>query len=186
MAYIAMTLLQFAIHQVTFPSGGIWDIRYSGNSGREGQWAVSISSQAISRNTHLLKTTATAQVAGPCTEMLLYESAVIMMNVSASGDTMAALPRSGGGKYTDWLTPLECKFSAEVMKRSAGMTRKQVNEIAKVLIPKYEGMLLHPPKGKGTRECYDLKTFKPTQEWLDIYLKVKRELIELGVPLEYP
>ena len=99
---------------------------------------------------------------------------------------MTPVPRSGGGKYTDWLTPLECKFCAEVLKRSAGMTREQVNEIAKVLIPKYEGMLLNPPKGKGLRGCYDLKTFKPTQEWIDIYLKVKKELIELGVPLEYP
>jgi methylamine--corrinoid protein Co-methyltransferase len=66
------------------------------------------------------------------------------------------------------------------------MTRKEANEIARVLIPKYEGMLMNPPKGKGTRECWDLKAFKPTQEWLDIYLKVKREIIELGVPLEYP
>ena len=118
--------------------------------------------------------------------MLLYESAVGMMNVSASGAAGIIIPRSGGGKYTDWLTPLECKFCGEVLKRSAGMTRKQVNEIAKVLIPKYEDMLMNPPKGKGTRECYDLKTFKPTQEWLDIYLKVKKELIDLGVPLEYP
>ena len=126
------------------------------------------------------------QVAGPCTEMLLYESALAMMSFSVSGGVHVHFPRTGGGKYTDWLTPLECKFCAEVLKRSAGMTRKQVNEIAKVLIPKYEGMLMNPPKGKGLRECYDLKTFKPTQEWLDIYLKVKRELIDLGVPLEYP
>ena len=147
---------------------------------------MSIESQAISRNTHLLKMIATAQVAGPCTEMLLYESAVMMMNVSASGDTQAVFPRSGGGKYTDWLTPLECKFCAEVAKQPVGMTRKQVNEIAKVLIPKYEGMLPNPPLGKSFRECYDLQTMKPTQEWLDIYLNVKRELIELGVPLEHP
>ena len=43
---------------------------------------------------------------------------------------------------------------------------------------------MDPPKGSELRECYGLKTFKPTQEWLDIYLKVKRELIELGVPLD--
>ena len=124
------------------------------------------------------------QVAGPCTEMLLYESAVAMLNVSSSGLSRVDIPRSAGGKYADYLTPLECKFCAEVLKRSAGMSRKQVNEIVKVLIPKYEDKLLRPPKGKSFRECYDLKTLKPTQEWLDIYLKVKGELIELGVPLE--
>ena len=63
------------------------------------------------------------------------------------------------------------------------VTRKQANEIAKVLTPKFEGMLWDPPIGKRFQDCYDLKTLKPTQEWLDIYLKVKRELIELGIPL---
>ena len=124
------------------------------------------------------------QVAGPCTEMLLYESAVGAMYASVSGCPWAWFPQPGGGKYADWVTPLECKFNAEVFKRSAGMTRKQANEIAKVLIPKYEDKLMDPPKGKGVRECCDLKTFKPSQEWLDIYLKVKKELIELGVPLD--
>ena len=109
-----------------------------------------------------------------------------MLNASASGIAAACSPRSASSTLTDYLTPLECKFCGEVLKRSAGMTRKQANEIAKVLIPKYEGMLMNPPLGKSFRECYDLQTMKPTQEWLDIYLKVKKELIELGVPLEYP
>ena len=147
---------------------------------------MSVSDQGINRNTHLLKLGMFDSVAGPCTEMVLYEDAVGVLNASASGGAYTIFPRSGGGKYIDWLTPQECKFCAEVAKRSAGMTRKQVNAIAKVLVPKYEGMLMNPPKGKGLRECYDLEASKPTQEWLDIYLKVKKELIELGVPLEYP
>jgi methylamine--corrinoid protein Co-methyltransferase len=118
--------------------------------------------------------------------MLLYESAVAMLNLSSSGVASTLGPRTSGTKYADHITPLECKFCAEVIKRSAGMTRKKANEVAKMLIPKYESMLWHPPIGKSFRDCYDIKTLTPTQEWLDIYLKVKRELIELGVPLEYP
>ncbi len=185
-AQIAAGLLTHVVYQATLSSVSLYDARYGGASGREAQWAISIILQAFSRNTHVLKYSLGNQVAGPCTEMLLYESVVPMMNASVSGATQATFPRSGGGKYTDWLTPLECKFCAEVLKKSAGMTRKQVNEIAKVIIPKYEDMLMNPPKGKGTRECYDLETFQPTREWLDIYLKVKKEVIELGVPLEYP
>ncbi len=185
-AQIAAGLLTHVVYQAARSAVSMYDTRYGGYCGREGQWAISIIHQAFARNTHLLKTSPINHVAGPCTEMLLYESAVAMMNVSASGAAEVAIPRSGGGKYTDWLTPLECKFCAEVLKKSAGMTRKEVNEIARVLIPKYEGMLMNPPKGKGTRECYDLETFQPTREWLDIYLKVKKEVIELGVPLEYP
>jgi methylamine--corrinoid protein Co-methyltransferase len=185
-AQIAAGLLTHIVYQTTISSVSLYDARYGGASGREAQWAVSVILQAFSRNTHVLKYSLANQVAGPCTEMLLYESVVPMMNASASGATEATFPRSGGGKYTDWLTPVECKFCAEVLKKSAGMSRKKVNEIAKVVIPKYEDMLMNPPKGKGTRECYDLEAFKPTQEWLDIYLKVKKEIIELGVPLEYP
>ena len=95
-------------------------------------------------------------------------------------------PRTSAVKHIDHISPLECKFCGEVLKRSAGMTREQANEIAKVLTPKFEGMLWDPPIGKRFQDCYDLKTLKPTQEWLDIYLKVKRGLIELGIPLEYP
>lgn len=64
------------------------------------------------------------------------------------------------------------------------MTRKEVNEIVKVIIPKYESMLRNPPRGKSFRDIYDLEKLEPTPECFDIYCKVKRELIELGVPLK--
>jgi len=183
---IAANLLQIVVHQADCHGGEELDVRYSGSCGREGQWAESIACQALRRNTHLLNINVINQVAGPSTEMLLYESAVAMLNVSTSGGAGYLGPRTSGTKYADHITPLECKFCAEVLKRSAGMTRKQANEIAKVLIPKYETMLWNPPIGKSFRDCYDINKLQPTQEWLDIYLRVKRELIELGVPLEYP
>jgi methylamine--corrinoid protein Co-methyltransferase len=186
LAQIACSLLLLPIHQADSVGGEVVDIRYGGDCGRHGLWAESVHGQALSRNTQLLTMHVVNQTAGPCTEMLLYESAVGVLNISVSGVSMYQGPRSGGGKYADHLTPLECKFCAEVLKRSAGMSRKQANEITKALVPKYESMLLDPPKAKSFRECYDLKTLTPTQEWLDIYLKVKSELIELGVPLEYP
>ena len=186
LAQVAGALLQFAIHEADFAGIQVMDMRYSGNCGRDGIWAGSIMSQALAKNTHILKSFTPNQVAGPCTEMVLYETAVVMMTASASGSEFTVQPRSGGGRWADYVTPLECKFGAEVFKRSAGMTRKRVNDIVKVVIPKYEDRLKNPPVGKSARECYDLKALKPTQEWLDMYLKVKRELIELGVPLEYP
>lgn len=184
LAQIAGTLLQFAVHRAHMYAAQVHDVRYGGNCGREGLWTQGIATQAISRNTHLMGTDPMAQVAGPCTEMLLYESAAAMMDVSASGVASVAVCRGSGSKYIDYTTPLEHKFCAEVVKCSAGMTRKKANEIVKMLLPKYESRLYDPPKGKSVRECYDLKTLKPMQEWLDIYLKVKKELIELGIPLD--
>lgn len=186
LAQIACSLLLLPIHQADFVGGEVVDVRYGGDCGRHGIWAESVHGQALSRNTHLLTFHVVNQTASPCTEMLLYESAVGVLTISVSGVSSHQGPRSGGGKYADQVTPLECKFCGEVLKCSAGMTRKDANEIAKALLPKYEDMLLNPPQGKSFRECYDLNTLKPTQEWNDIYLKVKKELIELGVPLNYP
>jgi methylamine--corrinoid protein Co-methyltransferase len=108
-----------------------------------------------------------------------------MTNAASSGCYWGLGPFSGGCRHVNHLTPLECEFNAEVIKASTGMKRDQANEIAKVLIPKYENRLKEPPKGKSVTECYDLKKQKPSKEWLEIYLRVKKELIDLGVPLRY-
>jgi len=183
-AMVAGALLQIAVHQSCIGSYSVIDMRYNGNCGRDAQWAISVAYQGVTRNTRLLTQCVLNQVAGPCTDMLLHESAVGMTNLSASGASFSIGPRSAGGKYADYISPLECKFCSEVFKSSAGIKRSDANEIAKVLIPKYEEKLRNPPKGKSFTECFDLMTLRPTKEWLDIYLKVKNELIELGVPLE--
>jgi methylamine--corrinoid protein Co-methyltransferase len=106
-----------------------------------------------------------------------------MMNLSVSGISFSIGPRSAGGRYADYITPLECKFNAEVLKSCAGMKRSDANEFAKVLIPKYEEKLVSPPRGKSFTQCFDLKTLKPTEEWLGIYNTIKKELTDLGIPL---
>lgn len=135
---------------------------------------------------HALQVLDKAHTGPPCTEMLLNETAVAMLNLSTSGAAGYLGPRTSGSKYANHITPLECKFCAEVLKAAAGMTRKQANDIVKVLIPKYESDLYNPHIGKSFKDCYNLVTLQPTDEWLKIYLKVKGELIELGVPLSHP
>jgi methylamine--corrinoid protein Co-methyltransferase len=181
---IAYTPLSLAAYLSFSANGNPMDIRYSGNCGREAMWAMSVTKQAVSRNTHTLVDSDFMQVSGPCTDMLLYESAAAMTNAAASGCYFGLGPFSGGCRHLNHLTPLECKFNAEVFKASAGLNRDEANEIAKALIPKYEEKLLTPPESKPVTECYNLKTKKPSKEWLDIYLRVKKELIDLGVPLQ--
>lgn len=185
-ANVACTLLVFAVHQASIAGGYVYDLRYNGNCGRAALWANSIGVQAVSRNLKRLKRANVNQTAGPCTEMILYESAVGLMNASVSGASFSNGPRSAGGRYENYLSPLECKFCAEVFKACAGMSRAQANEIANKILPKYEDKLNTPPKGKSFTECFDIKTLEPTKEWLDIYLRIKKELIGLGIPLAYP
>jgi len=183
-AMVASALLQIAVHQSGWGSCSVIDMRYNGNCGRDAQWAISVAYQGITRNASLMTQCVLNQVAGPCTDMLLYESAVGMANLSVSGLSFSIGPRSAGGKYADYMSPLECKFCAEVFKSSAGMRREEANELANALLPKYEDKLRNPPKGKNFTECYDLKALRPTKEWLETYLRVKNELIDLGMSLE--
>jgi methylamine--corrinoid protein Co-methyltransferase len=124
------------------------------------------------------------QSAGPATEMLLYESAVGMMNLTVSGATSCTGTRTAGGKLTNYLTPLEIKFAGEVFKQCAGMSRAQANDIANKLLPLYEAQLGKAPKGKSFPECYDVEKLEPSAEWQKIYDAVKNEVIKAGIPLE--
>jgi len=181
---IASALLEIAVHQSSIASSGLLDVRYNGSCGSEATWAASVAFQAISRNTNLITNSVANEVAGPCTNQLLYESAVAMLNFSVSGLSMAIAPRSGGGKFADHLTPLEVKFCGQVFKKSAGMKRSDANEIAKKLIPKYEGSLRQAPKGKSFPECFNVRKLEPITEWRRIYERTVRELADLGLPLE--
>ena len=183
---IAYTILIRPIQQAIIAGTGAFDFRYLGNCGREALWANSVFHQGVSRNTHTLVHSLVNQTAGPCTDMLLHESVVGMMSVSVSGDSYSVGPRSASGKYTNYVSPLEARFCAEVHKKCAGLKRSDANEIAKSIIPKYDDRLMNPLRGKKFTECFDLKTLKPTKEWHEICDKVKKEIIDLGIPLELP
>jgi methylamine---corrinoid protein Co-methyltransferase len=181
---IACSLLQYPVLHSTVGGGEIYDLRYLSNVNREGLWALSVTHQALSRNTHLLTHGIANEVSGPGTEALLWECLVGVATIAASGAAFSTGPRSAGGKLTDYLTPLECKFCAEVGHAASGMSRAQVNELAKAILPRYEDQIKNPDKGKPVGETYDLKAMKPMPEWEAVYQKVKREAIALGVPLD--
>jgi len=123
------------------------------------------------------------QTGSPATPLLLLESAVGMMQLAVSGATSCTGTRSAGGKYTNFVTPLEIKFAGEVFKKCAGMSRAKANDIANKLLPLYEDQLGKAPKGQGFPECYDMKTLKPSAEWQKIYDDVKGAAIKAGMPL---
>jgi methylamine--corrinoid protein Co-methyltransferase len=159
------------------------DIRVNCNTNRAGIWTLSVINQALSRNTDLLVQSLSNQLGGPMTEMLLWESAAILTALSVSGISVALFPRSAGGKYANHLSPLECKFCAQVAKAAAGLTRQRANEIVKQVLPRYEDKLKTPEIGVPFWQCYDVKTLTPMPEWQAMYDKVSGELAEMGLTL---
>jgi len=115
--------------------------------------------------------------------MLFYEVAAGMIEIVASGQAIETAHPARAVEI-DYVTPLEMKFSVEVAYAAAGMKRTTANEIVKELLKKYENNIKNAPKGKKYQECFDLKTNKPCEEYLKIYNEVKKELEDIGVPLE--
>jgi methylamine--corrinoid protein Co-methyltransferase len=113
--------------------------------------------------------------------MILYEAAVGAINNAVDGSAFGCGTRSAGGRYPDYATGLENKFSAEVTKSSIGIKRSEANEIVKKLIAQYEDKLSDPELGKSFSECFDAKTLKPSEEWLNKYNKVWKEITDLGI-----
>lgn len=180
---IACALLQYPILQADVGGGEIYDIRYLSNVNRDGIWALSVTHQALSRNTNLLTHGIANQVSGPGTKELLYETIIGVSTIAASGAAFGTGPRSAGGKLDDYLTPLECRFCAEVSHAASGLSLEKVNEIAKALLPKYEDSIKDPNIGQIVHDVYDLEAFQPKPEWQKVYDEVKQEAIGLGIPL---
>ena len=156
------------------------DFRYASNTSQEVMWAVSTSTQAITRNSHHPMLNLTYVGAGPMTEMCLYEIAAAHIGRVASGGNIEF---GGVAKAItlDHFTPLEPRFASEVIHAAAGMTRVQANEMFKLLNAKYKDQLTNPPKGKKFQEIFDWDSIEPCQEYVDLYGRIKNELTGCGL-----
>jgi len=84
----------------------------------------------------------------------------------------------------DHTTPYEPRFACEVAHAVTGMSRKEANAIGKTLNDRYEKDLTQPPTGKNYRDCFDVQTSTPSEEYRGFYENVKAEIRDLGIPLE--
>ena len=166
--------------QLTFPI----HFNYGCSTTRDVLWSVSTSSQAISRNSHFPFFILSYTAAGPMTEMCLYEIAAAVTTSVVSG---ASIEFGGVTKATiaDNFSPMEPKLASEVAHGVVGMTRLQGNEIVKLLLAKYEKDIPQAPKGRKYQECWDIQSKEPKPEYLELYQKIKQELVEYGIPFRF-
>jgi len=152
------------------------------NSTRDLLWLISITAQALSRNTHLLIGVSPFTAAGPSTEMVVYEIAAIVLAATVSGLhlNLVAVARN---KHPERSSGMEARIGAETgyLVARQGIKREQANEMVIKILAKYETQINDAPIGKRFDECYDLKTVQPTQEYLDLYERCKEKLSGLGL-----
>ena len=172
---LAILVLRSDAH-LTFPM----DFRYCCNTSLESQWPISVSTQGICRNSPLPLLNLTYVAAGPVTEMCLYEIAATQIGRIASGGNI----EFGGVNKAiklDRFTPMEPRFASEVAHAAAGLTRTEANEIVKTLLPKYSDRLSDPPLGQKFQEAFDWGSIEPSQEYVDLYGRIKDELAGYGL-----
>ncbi|MFQ6016042.1 MAG: monomethylamine:corrinoid methyltransferase [Anaerolineae bacterium] len=157
-------------------------IHHACNTTRELLWLLSITAQALSRNTHLLVTVNTFAAAGPCTEMVAYEivANALVATVSGADLDLVAVARN---RHPERASGMEARIGAEAGHLAArqGVTREEANEMVKQVLAQYEAQMDEAPIGKRFDECYDLETLQPTQEYLDLYERVKEKLSRFGL-----
>jgi methylamine--corrinoid protein Co-methyltransferase len=186
---VAETLAIYMAFRVDMPVFFVADAGYApGMSARKPMWAASLASAALARHTDFtcFSSSPYQAYAGPCTDMYLYEIAASTIACVVCG---AHLWHGGGrqGLATDYFGgPLDTRFSVDVGCAATRLNREKANEIVKAILARYEDKIeaQNPPLGKTFQECNDLKTLRPTKEYLDLYDKVKKELEGLGLAFE--
>jgi methylamine--corrinoid protein Co-methyltransferase len=152
------------------------------NSTRDLLWLISITGQAISRNSPLLIGVSPFTAAGPCTEMMVYELVATVLAATVSGLhlNLVAVARN---KHAERSSGMEARIGAEAghLVARQGIKREQANEMVKEILIKYESQIDEAPIGKRFDECYDLNTVQPTKEYLELYERSKEDLFGLGL-----
>jgi methylamine--corrinoid protein Co-methyltransferase len=149
------------------------------SSPRDVLWCVSVSNQAISRNTKELVWSLGYIAAGPMTKQFFYESAAYIAATIPCG-VSAQTTHPAKALLNDYVTPMEMIGTVEIMQACVGMTRKQANELAQELLKKYEDNIDDAPIGKKYQDCFDVETAQPCKEYIELYSEVKGELKEMG------
>ena len=117
---------------------------------------------------------------------MLYENAAFSVATTVSGQSFIQASMSAAGTHPHHASGLDAKICGEVAHATAysGMSRQEANLLVKRLYEFYHPYLEKHLSGQPFEEVYDLKTVRPTRHWQDTYDEVKRELVEMGIPLD--
>jgi methylamine--corrinoid protein Co-methyltransferase len=184
---IAETLACYALYQLDILSPWTPNSLYPpGISSRLCMWSQFLTHAALNKNTNfkLVSHAPYQSYAGPCTEMCFLEIASTTIGSVVVGSN----PVHGGGRagaYTDYCAGLDSRFMGEVAHAATGMKRETANEMIKELLLKYEDRIKtkNPPIGKKFQECYDLKSITPSNDYLNLYRMVWKDLDDKGLIL---
>jgi methylamine--corrinoid protein Co-methyltransferase len=181
---VATTLASFTLFSGNFHLDGPIHIRWGITTARETLQIAGHAAAAIDANTDLLLANQYYTIAGPCTEMCLLETAAQAIVDTASGRELVSGSAAAKGVAMDKTTGMEARIMGEAAIATAGMKIPAVNEILEKLVSSYEKNYANAPTGKRFQDCYDVRTVKPTDEYLKIYDKAVQALRDFGLAIK--
>ena len=179
---VAEHLLGTVCYAASYHIFGHMGLMNVSNTDRMGLWIYALGGQALTRNTPILMINAIYCRSGPGTSDLLWEVAA-----GSVATTVAGLHQGGvgctGGTDTDVYTGLEARFNAQVCHATLGMSRADANGLTLEFLNRYEDKMADPDRGRPFDQLYDVDLLEPTEEWLDIYGRVRDEIAGLGLDM---
>lgn len=174
------------------PYNGSWsvDAMYFSNTSKYALWCSNYQNAAVTLNTHCEPLTGGGwqMTHGVGSEEFFWESAASAMSAVVLGNGVSGGTgcQSAGVNHQ---VGLGVQFSAEVGEAvaRAKMTRAQVNDLVKQCQAKYQPAIDSRTAhtiGCDFTGCYDMVTVQPQKWYYDLYMKVKKELNTMGLPVE--
>jgi methylamine---corrinoid protein Co-methyltransferase len=172
------------IYKAIVCSLGPQHMKYGQQSNQYSLFVNSLAGQAVSRNSHILRSTTAAVSAYPPSTQNMLEGAAIALAAVVSGSNISGGPRPARTfAEKNLVSPLATRLFAEVGHAATGMKRENADEILKGIVNKYIDTMAFDKveKGRPFQETYDPETLRPNKETMDLYLEAKKELKALGI-----
>lgn len=166
---VATMIASFAIFDCDIHLDGPIHIRWGTTTTRETLQIAAHAAAALDQNTDFLLANQYYTLAGPCTEMCLYEIAAQAMTDTASGRELLSGVAASKGVTQNKTTGMEARMLGEVALATCGMDVSEVNPIIDKVIRLYEKDLGRAPQGKKFQECYDARSLEPSDDYVAIY-----------------
>lgn len=183
---VAFQLQGCMVYGAAFAQNFQFHLLYGSNTGREMLWIVSVMSQAVARNSHLVQDSNCFANAGPMTDMLFYEGAAHAIASVVSGNNLWTCAPCRN-KIHNHGTPLEARFAAETARSvvAAGMTREEANDICNKLLAEYDHKIPVDNYGVPYHEAYDVLKCVPKPEYMSLFEETKEKVAAMGVNFIY-
>ncbi len=120
--------------------------------------------------------------AGPMTEMLCWEIAAEAIANTVCGASTIYGPCGAKMIKTDHYTGMEARMLVDASRAAAGMSLADANDLLKRILPRYDDAIKaqSAPAGKPFRECYDVDSVEPLDEYVQLWDTQKAELRAVG------